>query len=248
LSYAAAYGGSESVSAKRSLRRDEDHPLGIRRHYEPADDSVEEVGHVNKKWTFGVAAGALLVAGTFAAGALGLGSDALPTANQSGAPEHAPTAPGHSPEDPGDIGTPAVAAPPHGKGVDRGDSKAAASRHAAAARQAANSGVGASSQQGASGGTGSAGGTSGGTGATGGSGGSPAAPATPAPAPAPQPARQQGTVEKVVKPVTDTVGHVLKPVTDTVGGLLSPVTGTSSGGGDQPAMTMINPLGDLLGS
>jgi hypothetical protein len=38
------------------------------------------------------------------------------------------------------------------------------------------------------------------------------------------------------------------PVTDTVGGILSPVTGTLSGGGDQPAMTMINPLGDLLGS
>jgi hypothetical protein len=47
--------------------------------------------------------------------------------------------------------------------------------------------------------------------------------------------------------VTDTVGDVTQPVTDTVGGILSPVTGALSGGGEQPAMTMINPLGDLLG-
>ena len=48
--------------------------------------------------------------------------------------------------------------------------------------------------------------------------------------------------------MTDTVGDVTRPVTDTVGSVLSPVTGLLGGGGDQPAMTMINPLGDLLGS
>jgi hypothetical protein len=228
LSYAAAVGGRESESADRLLRRDRS-PLGVQRHYEPADDSIEDAASVNRKWTFGVAAGALLVAGTFAAGALGLNGGALPVADEN-SPEHAPSAPGHgqhgSGGGQGDIGTPAVAAPPHGERdtgtADRGPS---------------GQDVGASGQQA------SAGSAQGGV--------APAPPATPAPAPAPAPRPAEpapGPVEKVVQPVTDTVGNVTRPVTETVGGVLSPVTGTLTGGGDQPALTMIDPLGDLLGS
>ena len=57
----------------------------------------------------------------------------------------------------------------------------------------------------------------------------------------------------MLEPVTDTVGDVLSPVTDTVGGILSPITGsstastTSAPAPSGPALTMINPLGDLLG-
>jgi hypothetical protein len=242
LSYAAAYRGrSESVSADRLLRR-EGHPLGVRRYYEdPAEEDAQAAG-VHKKWTFGVAAGALLVAGTFAAGALGLNGASLPLVGDN-APEHAPSAPGHGPtgsQGPGDIGTPAVAAPPHGGhnqdlGKDRADRAHDAAAHGAQPGATGGSGA-AASQHGA-----------GGQQAT---PAPPAAPATPAPAPSPAPAQQQqpGTVAKVVKPVTDTVGNVTRPVTDTVGNVLSPVTGVLTGGGDQPALTMIDPLGDLLGS
>jgi len=103
VSYVAAYGGHERVPAERQLRRD--HPLRLRKTYEdPAE--VEESGSA-RKWTFGVAAGALLVAGTFAAGALGLNNGAAPLVDGF-APEHAPASPGQSPHD---IGGPAVAAP-----------------------------------------------------------------------------------------------------------------------------------------
>jgi len=226
------------------LLRREGHPLGVRRYYEdPAEEDAQAAG-VHKKWTFGVAAGALLVAGTFAAGALGLNGTTLPLVGEN-APEHAPSAPGHGPgnsQGPGDIGTPAVAAPPHGghnqdvgkdgkDAADRADDSAARGGQQASAGGASQSGGGAGGQQAAP--------------------AQPADPATPAPAPAPSPAQAQqqpGVVEKVVKPVTDTVGNVTQPVTDTVGGILSPVTGVLSGGGEQPAMTMINPLGDLLGN
>jgi hypothetical protein len=228
LSYAAAYGSRDRVPAGSLLRR-EGHPLGVRRHYEPADDSIEDVAGTSKKWTFGVAAGALLVAGTFAAGALGLNGATLPLGDN--APEHAPSAPGNGPrgEGPSDIGTPAVAAPPHSQ-HDRpgGVERAADERGTADGRQTGRSGDDARP----------------------GEGGAHAAPApapAPRPAPAPAPAQQPGPVEKVVTPVTDTVGDVTEPVTKTVGGVLSPVTGTLTGG-DQPALTMIDPLGDLLGS
>jgi hypothetical protein len=222
------------------LLRREGHPLGVRRYYEdPAETEALDAG-THKKWTFGVAAGALLVAGTFAAGALGLNGAPLPLAAEN-APEHAPSAPGHGPtgsQGPGDIGTPAVAAPPHG-----GHNQDVGADHADRAEDSAAHGA----RSGATGGSSQA---------TGGQtvGGQlavpapPAVPATPAPAPAPAPRQQPGTVAKVVKPVTDTVGKVTKPVTDTVGNVLSPVTGVLTGGGDQPALTMINPLGDLLGS
>ena len=81
-------------------------------------------------------------------------------------------------------------------------------------------------------------------------------PRAPAPAPAPQPAppaQQQGPLGQVVTPVVDTVGDVLSPVTDVVGGILSPLSGSSAQTTTQspapagPALTMINPLGDLLG-
>jgi hypothetical protein len=228
LSYAATYGGRDEVPADRLLRR-EGHPLGVRRYYEPADDSIEEAAGTSKKWTFGVAAGALLVAGTFAAGALGLNGATLPVGEN--APEHAPSAPGNGPsgEGPSDIGTPAVAAPPHGEADRPGGVERVADERGTGARQADRPGGAAAGR---------------------GEGGEHAAPApapAPQPAPAPAPAPRPGPVEQVVTPVTDTVGDVAKPVTDTVGGVLSPVTGTLTGG-DQPAMTMIDPLGDLLGS
>jgi hypothetical protein len=207
----------------------DDHPLGVRRRYDDPADVDKAAAAANRKWTFGVAAGALLVAGTFAAGALGLNSDVLPGADESAAaPEHAPTAPGHDsngPDGNGDIGTPAVAAPPHG---DQDTSRPAD-------RDAAGRGAAANGQQGGAAQARPA----------------PARPApapAPAPAPSPAPAPQPGPVERVVTPVTDTVGDVTRPVTDAVGGLVKPLTGTLSGGGDQPAMTMINPLSDLLGN
>ena len=229
------------MSASRLLRR-EGHPLGVPRYYEDPADEAAEAAATTRKWTFGVAAGTLLVAGTFAAGALGLNGGTLPLED---AGEHASTAPGqgHSngdsagggPNNGHDIGTPAVAAPPNDDHRendwfdDRDD----------------RGGLAAGGQQTGGGNAGDIGDTGG----TGDGGGEVVAPA-PAPAPAPDevPAQRPGPVEKVVKPVTDTVGDVAKPVTDTVGGVLSPVTGTLSGGGDQPAMTMIDPLGDLLGS
>ncbi|MGH3878603.1 MAG: hypothetical protein ACRDSK_16350 [Actinophytocola sp.] len=238
MTSAAAVGGRERVSASRLLRR-EGHPLGVPRYYEDPADEAAEAAATTRKWTFGVAAGTLLVAGTFAAGALGLNGGTLPLED---AGEHATAAPGqgHSNSDSAgggpngqhDIGTPAVAAPPH-------DDHRESDRFAG---QADRGGLAAGGQQ--------AGNTdnTGGTGDSGrGEGGEHVAPA-PAPAPPETPAQRSGPVEKVVKPVTDTVGDVAKPVTDTVGGVLSPVTGTLSGGGDQPAMTMIDPLGDLLGS
>lgn len=247
MTSAAAYGGRDRVSAERLLRR-EGHPLGVRRYYaDPADEEVDAAA-TSRKWTFGVAAGALLVAGTFAAGALGLNGGSVPFAGEN-APEHAPSAPGGGPGGgPGDIGTPAVAAPPHGDRDDNGQP----AKESLGSRGGATGGVTGGEQSGRPGGAG------GGSGATGGSadsergaGGGPATPAPapqPAPAtPAPQPGGQAGPVEQVVTPVTDTVGNVTEPVTDTVGGILSPVTGTLSGGGEQPAMTMIDPLGDLLG-
>jgi len=242
LTSAAAVGGRERVSASRLLRR-EGHPLGVPRYYEDPADEAAEAAATTRKWTFGVAAGTLLVAGTFAAGALGLNGGTLPLED---AGEHASAAPGqgHSngdsvgggPNGKHDIGTPAVAAPPHND--DHRETDRFADR-------ADRGGLAAGGQQTG----GSSGGIAGGGDAGRGEGGEHVAPA-PAPAPAaPEtPAQRSGPVEKVVKPVTDTVGDVAKPVTDTVGGILSPVTGTLSGGGDQPAMTMIDPLGDLLGS
>jgi hypothetical protein len=220
------------VPADSVLRR-EGHPRGLRKVYEIPEDIADEAGS-GRRWTFGVAAGALLVAGTVAAGALGLNGSALPVAGET-APEHAPTSPGNGPHD---IGTPAVAAPPHGE-----HHKKPQPRERAADAEQGSPAAGAQAP-------GTAGGVNGGSSGAGGSGGQGGV-ATPAPAPAPapgtSPAPRPGPVEKVVTPVTDTVGDIVEPVSGTVGGILSPVTGALRGGGEQPAMTMINPLGDLLG-
>lgn len=223
---AAAYDGGNGLSTD-GLRLRETNPLGVRRVYEDPADVVEDTG-ASRRWTFGVAAGALLVAGTFAAGALGLNGSALPVAGENvAAPEHAPTAPGNGPTE---IGEPAVAAPPDAERPKRAQQPAKA-----------DSSPGTASY------TGQRAPQAGPVTADRGEAGERRAPA-PAPAPAPpqapaaapepasQPAQRPGPVEQIVTPVTDTVGDVLSPVT----GLLS------GGGGQQPAMTMINPLGDLL--
>ncbi|MCT2585651.1 hypothetical protein [Actinophytocola gossypii] len=245
MSYAAAYGGHDRVPAERRLRRE--HPLGVPRTYADPADEVDETG-TGRKWTFGVAAGALLVAGTFAAGALGL-NNGVPLATDHAAPEHAPASPGNNPND---IGGPAAVAPPDReadsdkrKPAEKPAPKPVGSVTPAPDRQA----------------------PSGAHGGSGGSGGDITTPApqpapAPAPAPAPQPAPQPtppppapepapeprpGPVEQIVTPVTDTVGGILDPVTDTVGDVLSPVTGLLSAG-DRPAMTMIDdPMADLVG-
>jgi hypothetical protein len=68
VSYAATYGNHDQASSEQLLRRD--HPLRLRKTYEePAD--LDERPSV-RRWSLGIATGALLVAGTFAAGVLGL--------------------------------------------------------------------------------------------------------------------------------------------------------------------------------
>src|SRR4051812_31831947 len=90
----------------RVLRR-EGHPLGVRRAEATKAAATEdiEISHSHKRWTLGVAAGALLMAGTFAAGALGITGGAAPTAGAL--PEHAPAAPGHTPGSGPEAGAPA---------------------------------------------------------------------------------------------------------------------------------------------
>ena len=251
MTYAGAYSGNERVPVDRLLQR-EGHPLGVRRDEATAVAvaEAEEAATSSRKWTFGVAAGALLMAGTFAAGALGITGGATPAANT--APEHAPAAPGHGPQG-GAPGAPVVGAPAPGQQQDpqQQETKPAAAGPDGATTATPRDG----SQVGYPGG---------GSGGTGGSGGGSAVPAPqqPAPAPAPQPApppappaQQQGPLGQVVTPVVDTVGDVLSPVTDIVGGILSPLSGgtqstsqaTTQSAPAGPALTMINPLGDLLG-
>ncbi|OLF15783.1 hypothetical protein [Actinophytocola xanthii] len=239
--------------------------MGLRKIYaDPAeiDGEIDDAGA--RRWTFGVAAGALLVAGTFAAGALGLSSATAPFLGEQ-APEHATASPG---PDRDEIGGAAVTAPPERDKTERKDTTRPDQADGSVSEVARNgSTVTSPADQGyqppALGeGSGTVGGGNGGAGGGGGSGtggGAGGQAEQPAPAPAPDPPAtpewepQRGTLEKVVAPVTDTVGavtdtvgDVVEPVTDTVGDVLSPVTGVLSGG-DQPALTMINPLGDLLG-
>jgi hypothetical protein len=234
----------------RLLRR-EGHPLGVRRAEATAiaTAEAEEAATSGRKWTFGVAAGALLMAGTFAAGALGLTSGAAPIA--SSAPEHAPAAPGHGPQG----GAPVVGAP---AGQQQQQDPHQQTKPSSAVPVATAPAPRDGSQTGNPGSGGNGGGGGGGNG-----GGQPApAPApAPAPQPAPQqpapqqpapPAQQQGPLGSVVTPVVDVVDGVLSPVTDIVGGILSPLsagpqTTAQSAAPAGPALTMINPLGDLLG-
>ena len=235
MSYTATYGGHERVPGERQLRRD--HPLGLRKTYDDPADSDDRAGA--RRWSFGVAAGALLVAGTFAAGALGLNDGAAPLATGS-APEHAPAAPGNSSNGSnGDIGGPAVAPPPS-KDADRAPAKVRPAAQPPVTAAPAPAGDHRSQP------------AAGGSGASGSADAAVPAPApAPVPAPAPAPAPTQPPAQEsrpgLVDGVVDTVGGVVDGVTDTVGGVLSPVTGIL-GVNDQPAMTMINPGGDLFGS
>ena len=253
MTYAGAYGRDERLPVDRLLRR-ENHPLGVRRQEATkiATEEAAEAASSNKRWTFGAAAGALLVAGTFAAGALGISGGATPIAGS--APEHAPASPGHNPGG----SSPVVGAPLPGKDDvkqkqqqdPRGEQTTPASAGGPSAGAPVASDTSADQGGSSQGSGGSAGGTSVETPA-------PApkqpAPQQPAPAPAPAPEQGGGGVGDVLKPVTDTVGDVLTPVTDTVGGILSPITGSSTASTTSaptpsgPALTMINPLGDLLG-
>lgn len=255
MTYAGAYGSDDRLPVDRLLRR-ENHPLGVRRKEATkiATEEAAEAASSNKRWTLGAAAGALLVAGTVAAGALGISGGAAPVAGS--APEHAPASPGQNPGG----SNPVVGAPSPAKDdtkqKQQDDPRNEPTTPASAGGPAAGTPVapGTSADQGGSGqGSGrSAGGTSVETPAP-----APApqqsAPQQSAPAPAPAPEQNRGGLGGALEPVTDTVGDVLTPVTDTVGGILSPITGsstastTSAPAPSGPALTMINPLGDLLG-
>jgi hypothetical protein len=249
LTYAGAYGGDDRLPVDRLLRR-ENHPLGVRRSEATkiATEEAAEAASSNKRWTFGAAAGALLVAGTFAAGALGISGGATPAAGS--VPEHAPASPGHNPG-------PVVGAPAPGQDAEKQQQKND-QRNQQTTPSSANGPAANAPAAPADSGTDQSGGQTGGT-AGGTSVETPApaptqpAPEQPTPAPAPeQPADNgSGGLGGVLTPVTDTVGDVLTPVTDIVGGVLSPLTGgsaktQSAPAPSGPALTMINPLGDLL--
>jgi hypothetical protein len=262
LTYAGAYGRNERVPVDRLLRREGHHPLGIRRDEATAvaTAQAEEAATSNKKWNFGVAAGALLVAGTFAAGALGITGGATPLAGST--PEHAPAAPGHNPTGGPTAGASAPGEDHKQQKPQQGQENAQTKPASAGPQAGAPAGQDTGSQGGSGygGGSGSGydgGGYDGGSG-SGSSGGSdtqpaPQQPAPPAQQPAPQqppaqqpPANQQGPLGKVVTPVVDTVDDVLSPVTGLVGGILSPRSAPAPASAG-PALTMINPIGDLLG-
>jgi len=250
LSYAAAYGDEERVPVSRVLRR-ENHPLGISGDLADAHEDLEAVEASSKKWTFGVAAGALLVAGTFAAGALGLNGSAVPVADQTGAPEHAPSAPGNGPTQ---AAPPGAAAPDdQSKPADQTDPSSADQGNTAPGQQ--DPGAGAP-------GAGAPGGGNGGGGEAPAPQPQPQPPAPQPQPPAPQPPNDNGGL---LGGVTDGLGNVVGGVTDGLGGVVGGLLGGSSvesapaaapmsasaseaapAGGEQPALTMINPLGDLL--
>jgi len=231
------------------LRR-EGHPLGVRRAEATKAATEEHEDFLSRKrWTLGVATGALLVAGTFAAGALGL--HGAPTNTAGSAPEHAPAAPGHNPGD----GGPVVGAPVPGQGKQQQPQNQATPdpRKSQPTTPASAGGPQTGTPAAPSGDTGS---TQSGSGDQRSQGDT----STPAPAPTTeQPAPQQPA-----PPAQDsssgggllgTVGGILSPVTDAVGGILSPnsaqsdssaTTSTTKAAPSGPALTMINPLGDLL--
>ncbi|MFL6120824.1 hypothetical protein [Actinophytocola sp.] len=241
------------------LRR-ENHPLGVRRaEATKAAFEESEASHAHKRWTLGVAAGALLMAGTFAAGALGLHGGATPVAGA--APEHAPAAPGH---DPGP-GAPVVGAPvPGGKDAKQQPLGQQSPRDQQAlpttpASAGSNNGIPVVSNTGTSGGTGSN--KSGDTQRTAPSGGTstpttqtPPSTTTPPTTTTPTQPSTQTSEPKGNGGLLGTVGGVLSPVTDVVGGILSPSTSSTDSTAATksapagPALTMINPLGDLLAS
>ncbi|WP_133905502.1 hypothetical protein [Actinophytocola oryzae] len=232
----------------------EGHPLGIRRAEATkaaTEEHVDSAGH--KRWTLGVAAGALLMAGTFAAGALGITGGAAPTAGS--APEHAPAAPGHAPGSGPVIGAPASThddrqQPKHQQAPDQ---QVQPTTPASAGGRQADTPV-----TGGTGSTGSTGTAQGGGSASGGNhrtttpNGSNTQTPPPSSSQSEQPAppaqeQQQGPVGGLV----DTVGDVLSPVTGTLDGILSPKSTNNDASATRstpsgPALTMIDPLGDLL--
>jgi hypothetical protein len=266
LTYAGTYGRNERVPVERLLRGETRHPLGLRREEEVREEELgnrryevtalaaaeaEEAATANRKWTFGVAAGALLMAGTFAAGALGITGGAAPVAGA--APEHAPAAPGHAPGS-----GPVAGAPAPGQDDRQSPNQQQDPRSNLQTEPSSVTQKGGTPDRDLSSPTGESS-SSGGSGNTGGSGGgsvdTPAPPVQEQPAPpqqqTPPAQQQQGPLGQVLTPVVDTADDVLSPVTDTVGGLLGVQSSESStqrsATASGPALTMINPLGDLLG-
>lgn len=239
MTYAGAYGRNERVPVDRVLRR-EGHPLGVRRAEatKVATAEEQEASTNNKRWTLGAAAGALLVAGTFAAGALGLSGGATPTAGS--APEHAPASPGHTPADSGGpvIGAPTSTQDDQQQSTEDQQQETTPS----SADPRADIPVQANPN---TGGTSTGDGDSQRTTTPGSSTTTPPATTEPAPettTPAPEEDGDTG--------LGDVVGDVLDPVTDVVGGVLTPSSSTTSSSSTPagPALTLIDPLGDLLAS
>ena len=245
MTYAELYGGNERLPVDRMLRR-EGHPLGVRRaEATKAATEEPEASQAHKRWTLGVAAGALLMAGTFAAGALGLHGGATPVAGS--APEHAPASPGHTPD-----GGPAVGAPVPGQDKQQdqpGQPETQQPQETTPASTGTNGGIPVvpNTGTGANGGDGQRTAPGGDTSTT-----TPPTQTTPPTTsePAPQPAPEQPSDDGGL---LGTVGDVLTPVTDVVGGILSPSSSstaatTTKAAPAGPALTMIDPLGDLVGS
>jgi hypothetical protein len=252
VTYAGAYGRNERVPVDRMLRR-EGHPLGVRRAEatKAATEEPEDTSLSHKRWTLGAAAGALLVAGTFTAAALGLSGGATPAAGS--APEIAPTAPNHK-------SGPEAGAPAPGQENKQQQDQQAQPKQQPQETTPASTGpnTGAPVNQGSDAGTDQSGGGSASGDSQRSNPGSGGGTSTPAPSPSPSPAPEQPAPEQQgpVGGLLDTVGDVLSPVTGAVGGILSPssasttdnATASSKVAPSGPALTMINPLADLLAS
>jgi hypothetical protein len=243
VTYAGAYGRNERVPVDRVLRR-EGHPLGVRRAEatKVATAEEQEASTNHKRWTLGAAAGALLVAGTFAAGALGLSGGATPTAGS--APEHAPASPGHTPADSG----PVIGAPTSTQDDQQQSTEDQQQQPQETTPSSVNPRADVPVQANPNtGGTSSGGGDSQRTTTPGSSTTTP--PATTEPAP--ETTTPTTPEEDEGSGLGDVVGDVLDPVTDVVGGVLTPSsasTTSSSSTPAGPALTLIDPLGDLLAS
>lgn len=240
MTYAGAYGRNERVPVDRVLRR-EGHPLGVRRAEATKAATAEEpeASSNHKRWTLGAAAGALLVAGTFVAGTLGLSGGAAPTAGT--APEHAPAAPGRTP---GGGDAPVIGAPTSTQD-DQQSTQDQPTQETTPASADPRDGIPVQSNPNAGGS--SAGGDSQRTTTPGSSTTTP--PATTEPAPdTTTPAPTTPAPEEDGSGLGDVVGDVLDPVTDVVGGILTPSSATTSSTSTPagPALTLIDPLGDLL--
>ena len=257
MTYAGAYGRNERVPIDRMLRR-EGHPLGVRRAEATkaaTAEEREESALARKRWTLGVATGALLVAGTFAAGALGLhGGAANDTAGSI--PDYTPASPGHTPGS-----GPVAGAPAPGQTDQQQQPPKDQPKQQPTTPTTPASAGGPQAGTPVTGGSGSGTDQSGGTQRSGGT--STPAPTTPSTPPASQPAPEQPAPPTQEEPqqqgpvggLLGTVGDVLSPVTGAVGGILSPnsaqtdnvATTSTKTAPSGPALAMIDPLGGLLG-